>query len=507
MGIDYDNVPQGRQDKVRLDSKIEVYKFPEKKWIAMRLVGSLQPHAGYWVQTKTKEGKVTRFFIEAPSYNYETLTRDDDRYDPWRDFEAAEFSTRDRSSKEQAVVQFSTSYWTDAIIRSLQDKAPAKMPRLTKNEQKTGIKDKESDSWTPEKAVRLTAGLARKIKELKALNTVTSKKTGNIATYHVNHEKFGRDIMVYYDSSKAAAEQYQVQVGERTPLTEEELEYLHQDLAVFSSTEFDDSTVKADFESWAKRNGHMLDKSSKKGKKVVDEDDDEDEDLDDDDDEDDAPAPRKKKPASKKRPAEDDEDADDDPPPRKKGKKVVDDEDEDDLDDDEDDDEDDAPPPPKKKASKKVVDDDDDEDDEPAPKKRPAKKAAKKVVDDDDEFGDDDDLDEDDDEDDEPAPKKSSKKRAPPVDEDDEDEEDDEPAPKKRPAKKAAKKVVDDDDDFDDEDDDTPPPPKKKGKKVVDEDEDEDEDDEPPPRASKKSPAKKAAKKRPVDDEDDDEDF
>lgn len=522
MDLDDAKTSNNRDREPSVSDLCQVYKFPERKWTSIRLVPGLYSTAGYWVSVKKKDGTFTKFYINAPSYNPKTQERDSAIADPWRDFSEQEsLSLKDidrddkdayNKAKSKQRVQYAQSYYMEAIIRSKQKALPSKLPRPTAQERESGFKEKDSDSITPFEVVRLGRSLLGKIQELKGLNIV-ERRDGSVNAYAVNHEKFGRDIRVFYDSKKAPADQYQVQLGEkRTPLTEEELAMLRWDLE--SATQMkkqDPEKVQTNFDEWAKKMGIKVKKSRKdvdqdedflskkrtKGRARDEDLDDEDEDegFDDEEDEEDEEPSRKKAPAKKTS-----------KPAAKKRKPVDDEEDEDDFDDDE---------------------DEDDEDDELPRKKAPAKKAAKpaakkrKPVDDEDEDDDFDDEDDDFDDDDDEAPRKKSVKKAPakkrkPADDDfdededddfddEDDEEDEDEAPRKKatakksvkkaPAKKTSKKPVDDDedDDFDDEDDDF----------------DDDEDEESPRKKPvKKAPAKKApAKKRkPVDDDEDDED-
>ena len=496
----------GGRDKAPMPSDlIKLFRFPEKKWVTVRLLPGLMTTGGYWIRTKKKAGGFTKFPTPCPSFDPESQERDSTKYDPWRDLEASERAKNGdkKLERDEVLVQFSRDFFMNAIIRVEQKKEPSTKVKHTATERKTGFKDKDSDSWTPVAGIKLGTSFMGKVKELKGLNTVESSKTGAVKAFAVNDPKFGRDIRVYYDPTKSPADQYNIQLGDkRTPLTEEELEYLTYDLqGLLKPAEVNETELKRDFESWATRNGVKLGKAKAKASEEDDEDEDDedeapkskkkpakkiaddfdDEDEDDEDDEDDEPKAKKKPAAkSKSKPVEDDEE-DDEPPAKSKKKptaKKKADDDFDDEDEDEDDDEDEDEPPAKKSV------------------KKPVKGKAKPVD------ADEDDFDEDEDEDDEPAPKSKKKPAAKAkakdddFDDEDEDDEDDEPAPKKKPAAKAKpaskKKPVDDDEDDFDEDD------------------DEDEDEDEPPAKSKKKPAAKPAaskKKKPADDEDDDEDF
>ncbi len=486
-GTDLDDVSGGGNNKrPRIDETIAVFKFPPKKWVTLRIFGPIFTYGGYWVTTKTKDGKKTKFYTPCPSYDPATQQRDSTIYDPWRDLEAKQADME----RDDKTLNFSKAGFTNAIFRKAQKDAPRKLAKHTKHERKTGFKEKDSDSFTPVVALRLPGGAITKLKEQAGLNVVEVK--GQTKSFPITHPKYGCDVRIMHSPEKAPADQYQVSIGERTKLTEEEEAYLKWDLSDLESAP-DEKEVKRDFESWASRNGIKVGGKKKKAK------DEDDEDLDDDD-------------------GEDGEDGEDDDEPKSKSKKSKSkskdkkkkskDEDEDDDEDLDDDDEDDEPKSKKSKGKKKAKDDedddfgdddDDDDDDEPKSKKK-AGKGKKKSKDEDDD-DDDDDEDGDEDEDDEPKSKKSKvkakgKKKSKDEDEDDEDDfgdddEDDEPKSKKSKSSKKSKKSKDEDDEDEDEDD---------------EDLDEDDEDEEP--KSKKSKVKSKGKKaKDEDDDDDDDDF
>lgn len=503
--IDLDDVKGNQRDRrPTMGDLTRVFKFPEKKWVTVRLRGGMQPEAGYWVKTKKKDGKSTKFFTPCPSFDSKTQERDSTKYDPWRDLQLQEKARIDSKeiSRDEGLVQYASHFWMEGIVRSEQKKQPRKLPKPTKGEVKSGFKDKDSDTWTPVFVIKIGRSLAQKLKELKSLNVVESKKSGSKA-FSVADEKYGRDVRIYFDGDKAPADQYQVQLGDkRTPLSEEELAYLGWDMSQIDGVEFDKAEVKADFTSWATRNKVKLKASKSK-------DEDEDDDQDDDDEDDDKPSKGKKSKKAK-------------PDKKSKGKKPKDeDDDEDDEDEDDDsdfdDDEDDEPKKGKKSKGKKSKDEDDEDEDSD---------------DEDDEDSDDEDSDDDEDEDSDDEDDEDSDEDDEDSDDEDEDSDDDEDDEDEKPKKgkgkskdvKAAKgkkakgkksKDEDEDSDFDDEDEDSD-----------DEDEDDDSDfddeDEKPKKGKKgeKSKPAKGKKDKPVKgkkakpskgkkskDEDDDLDF
>lgn len=431
-GVDLDDAPvDSRERGPRIDELVQLAEFPHGKWVRIRLFGDTYPYGTHWVKTKKKDGGEATFPTPCLAFDGTTGRKDSTLDCPWCD----------HTGKE---IRFSTDYFVNGIMRGL--KAPRDLTEPTDEEAESGLKQMDSDTWTPIRAVRMPSSLARSVKELKSLN-VHETESGS-ENFSVLHPKFGCDILVKFNKDAAPAQRYTVQLSDKTPLTKAEKAYLIWDLSDLQQVPSLEETKK-EYTSWSKRNGH----SSEDG----------------DDDDDGAP----KKPKSKRPAVEDDDDA---PPPKAKSKRPpVDDDDEDAPpvkskpkrppveDDDED-----EPPPPKKGKRPPVVDDEDD--DEPTP---PKSKGRKPPVDDDDD-------------DDDAPPKKKVVSKRPPVDEDDDDappppkkgkrppvdEEDDDPPP---PKPKSKRPPVD-------EDEEEPPPPKKGKRPPVDEDDDEDDDPPPPPR-------------------------
>lgn len=411
------------------------FKSVEGKWVTFRLFGDIMSFGNYWIAGVNKQGVKKRFPQACPSFNYLTGQRESGKYDPWWEVEQHERNGSEDNKSE--TVQFTRSFFINAIVRSEQDNEPAKI-RKTPEEAESGFKDKDSSSWTPVKVLRMPPSLLQKIQELKPLNSVKFKN-GSIKCFDVTHPIYGRDIQVKFDDSASPANKYSIQLGmKRTPLTEEEKEYLTYDLDALYYVPKEEE-VKRSFEVWAKRSGYS--------KKVEDETEDN-FDMDKSEEEDEAPAPVKK-------------------PVKKPAKKVVED-DEDDFDEDDEDEEVDVPLKKGSKKIKKVVEDDEEEE------KAPVKKSAKGKQEEDEEdipdFDEDEDEEDSEEEEDE-APKKPVKKpvKKAPVkkvveeededdfeDDDDFDEEEEEERPKKsvkKPTKKPAKKAADEEDDFDFDDD------------------------------------------------------
>lgn len=439
--MDIDDVAIGRDHKKKPRDLVDLLDFGIK-YTTVRLLGDFYTYGGHWVKTKTKDGKSTQFYTVCSAFDRDTGRRDSTKKCAWCDHEGEE-------------VRFAVDFYSNGISRKEQKSKPEDVSLPNKSEAASGFKEKDSDSWTPVRAIRMPSSVVRSLKELKELN-VHEDAEGTSKAYGVSHPKYGFNVMIKKDPDAAPAQMYSVQKGDSVPLRKEERAYLQYDLTELQE-EGNSEAIQKDYSSWAKRMGYSVageDKAVKgKGSKAAPEDDEEDE-FDDD--------PKSKKKVSKK--AADDFDDDEDEPPKKKpaSKKKP-------VADDEDDDE-----------STGDADFDDDEEDEPPKKKKPV--ASKKKPAEEDDF--------DDEEEDEPPKKKAAAKKKPLEDDDFDDDEEDEP-----PKKSSKKKPVAEDDE-----DDGPPKKRLAAKKKPSLEDDDDEDDEPP---KKKVAAKK--KSAPIDEDDEDD--
>lgn len=487
-----------REKAPRIDELVDIHKFKEKKWTAVRLVGPVFSYATHWVATVTKEGKPTKFPVPCLSWDDVSESHDSDKHCPYCE------SLPDGDQNNQTGKKPNLHYFVNAIIRSRQEREP-KRNVLSESEEETGFCDpkSETEAWTAIQVLQLPAGVANQLHTLSETN-LHGKKGGKKTAYPLSDPKYGCDLNIYFDNDKAPAQKYNVQKAEHTPLEENEEGYLMWNIEGLQVPESEESAEE----------------NVKRVLKALGEEGDDDE--DDEDEEDDAPRRGKKgakgKTAASKKPV-------------KKGY----DDDEDDEDDEDEDEEDDAPrrgakkPAAKgRKPSRDDEDEDDEDEDEDEKPRRGAKKPAPKKTsrDEDEDDDDDDDGDDDEDEDEKPAKSKKPAGKRRPADEDEDDEdddEDDEPRakgkkPAAKPSKKSSRDDDDDDDDEDEEDDEKPArgkskPASKGGKKPSrddddedDEDEEDEDEDEKPAKGKKSSSKKPAPKRRRPSDDDDDED-
>ena len=398
MARGFDNInpnANSRGDKLKPEEIWDLFKFTDQSgYVSVRFLPTdILPVKTHWIKILAgkdkKEIKIPKICIS---------------FDP--DNEAVALDGTDcpycnLSQGQDGACQTSTAYYANVIVRDLQEDMPRKLPPHTKSEKETGYKDIKSRSWTPVRVVRLPAGLAGKIQEMRERN---KDKKGNM--YPVSHEEYGIDIAIKFDDSKSGTDKYQIDKEERSPLDDEELDYLTYDLSVECIDMLGrESQEQADTEF------KRLD--------IVGEDEIED---DEDDEEDDLPRRSKKGSKGRRRASVDDEDEEDeeddeedDLPRSRRGKKSssrrsrrssIDEDDDEDEDEDEDEEESRSSRRSKRSSSRSSrrsrrsePEDDEDEDEDDEPRSRRSKRSSTKTS--------------------------SSRRRRAPVDE--EEDEDDEP--------------------------------------------------------------------------------
>jgi len=203
-----------RSSNIKIEDLIDVFKFPNKKWSKIRLIGGITSYSHFWFPIVTKDERKTSIPKMAISWDADQQTLDSTIPDPYRDLAARVEGTR-----------LSPYIFGNAIIRELQDSEPAKKAPMTSSEKETLYKEKDSDSWTPVRVLRLPPGLAMKIKNLGKLNTHPDED-GVKRSRPVSDVKYGTDIAIYYDKDAEPSNQYQVNIRDHAPLTETEIDYL-----------------------------------------------------------------------------------------------------------------------------------------------------------------------------------------------------------------------------------------------------------------------------------------
>lgn len=203
------------------------------------------------------------------------------------------------SQGEDGSCQTSVRYYANAIVRDLQADMPraATKQKLSSEEKKTGFIQMGSKTWTPVRVIALPGSLAEKIQKLEKRNTHKDKKSKEKKAFPVTDARYGIDIAIAFDNSKAGGDKYSVDRGEHSPLTDEEKEYLVWDLSaslvdklgtktqkeaeedfkrmdIIGGTDIEDDEDEDDGESLGKKSSKKSKKSSSKKSKIDEDDDD-----------------------------------------------------------------------------------------------------------------------------------------------------------------------------------------------------------------------------------------
>lgn len=253
QSIGFDDARESGGDKPkRVSDIVTVYKIPEKKWTAVRFHPEIHCYATAWVKTKNKEGKPTKFPALLRSFDPITQEFDSTIKDPWYEFSQKERA--DEVDQKDRLIQVSKKFYGNMIVRKLQAQKPERTPKPEAEEIESGYKHKDSDTWTDWSAFALPPGLIRAIKELRDLNVVESKN-GSSTAYSVTDIKYGCDIKIYFDPDQSPANQYKIQLGEQTPLTEDELASLRWDTSDLESEPPSEQKALKDFADWQRKMG------------------------------------------------------------------------------------------------------------------------------------------------------------------------------------------------------------------------------------------------------------
>lgn len=272
------------------------FKKAPRRYITLRVLDTaLEPFVcigRIWVKKPgidKKTGKPTVFSFPRLPVNW----------DPF----AGEWTSPDKDPYLSAPdASFEAPFYVQAIVRDVQEKRK-KWPTAKGKSVYFGtdVDPEEAKERTPIRVCRLPGGLVADLgRRLKQLNVVKVKKNGKIVKEErdLTDAVYGRDIRIAFDPDVPGTKKYDIQVGDRSKLTEEELGYLRWNLTKLTKEHFvQKATVEEQQASFDREFGELLDGKSRKlknkGKLPADDDDD-----DDDDDldlgEDDSPKKKSK---------------------------------------------------------------------------------------------------------------------------------------------------------------------------------------------------------------------
>jgi len=271
----------------RWDTNLSMLKV-DGNFKKVRLIDDPFAFGRHWVQVDASE-----VFVKGSKKRPKSYPRDCTNFDP--ETEAATFKGGCPACEKDINMQ--KSYLINVIDR-----------------------DAQGGRGSPVFVWQMTPGVLSKVLKLKALNV--HKVNGENKTYHVNHPKYGRDLQVSYDESKAGDARWDIQLSSHPddfdcPLTDEEKKLKCFDFEDVYP-DFEDEGLRSAYNQSTKdsmrRGGHFgkkeVESGGALGKSMGTPD-------DDDDDEDGPSVQTAAKPQAMKSQVDvgDDEDEDDAPPP------------------------------------------------------------------------------------------------------------------------------------------------------------------------------------------------
>lgn len=232
-------------ETVKVADLVDLFQF-NQDYTAMRLVGPVTSAAFHWLEILTKEGKKVSLPKVCLNWNPDTETFD---------------SNGCPYCEHMPTARVSARYYANAIIRELQEAEPRKKsPPLASEKKvinlgtkedpfKVHAKEKGSKTWTPLRVVDLPATVAAKLVSMADTNRhkVKSKGGGKVEkTFPLSDSRYGCDVEINLKKGGSHGfGEYDVQRGEKSSISDEEMELLFYDLNKISGPAMAESLQEA----------------------------------------------------------------------------------------------------------------------------------------------------------------------------------------------------------------------------------------------------------------------
>ena len=208
---------KGTKNRPKWTDEVREHKFPHRQWEPIRAIGGVTVIFNHWVKAYNTESKLIQFPIMCEGFDQDSETQD---------------SSKCWACK--ADVYGSKRYFGNWIIRDEQEKKPAKARPIKKDAKFMTVKD---EGWNPVRVIGLPPSLVDKLLGLKERNRhkVKDKNTGEkvTKTFYHSHPRYGFDVDLKYNpDAKGPGNQWDIQQGAPTALTDEEKAYLLYDMEI-----------------------------------------------------------------------------------------------------------------------------------------------------------------------------------------------------------------------------------------------------------------------------------
>ena len=194
------------------EDSVEWYRFKGPKdnveFNHIRLIGPIMSAAQHWVEVTKQDGKKTKFPMTCSGYDTNT-----------------EATAVQKCPACRAAINQTKFYFQNAIMRNLQEDKPARAKGLEDfpGEAEKKFREVGDKHWTPVKVVRIPSSCAVQLRDIVKLNK--HKVAGRIESMDISDSEYGCDLFIKYDKDESPSSMYNVQKGDVTPLSEEEMAY------------------------------------------------------------------------------------------------------------------------------------------------------------------------------------------------------------------------------------------------------------------------------------------
>jgi len=190
---------------------VDLYKFKnctDLEFNHIRLLGPITSATIHWIEIITKDQKKTSFPIICCGYDPET-----------------EFTNESICPACIAKTKTQKFYLQNAIIRHFQEDKPANAQSINDYPEELAVqfRKKGDKSWSPVRVVKITSTTGSKLKDIVSLNKHNIQ--GKNVSMDISDPKYGMDVFIKFNKDETAANMYNAQRGNPTPLTDEEKLY------------------------------------------------------------------------------------------------------------------------------------------------------------------------------------------------------------------------------------------------------------------------------------------
>jgi hypothetical protein len=204
-------------NKRRWDDEIRWFDFPDRQIVTLRFFGPVFITYNHWL--KTRQGK--RFPLTCPGYDISTQNFVPGKCPICDDFHTPSILDLAKAANPNFNEEYDPNL---KEIKSIKARIASVTQVIIRNVQNLGDPTLNSKPWHP---VRLGPSVFFSLLRLKNMNVCTIQ--GKQYTADIADPYWGRDVHIMYNSVERNPQQkYMINLGEHTPLTETEKNYLNQ---------------------------------------------------------------------------------------------------------------------------------------------------------------------------------------------------------------------------------------------------------------------------------------